>query len=53
MLCLFVFHAITGAFDINGLRVMENAIEDGTCDDCIVVEDDRPIAVGTIGGDDG
>ena len=50
---LFALHTIAASFDVNGLGVVEDAIEYGTCDGGVIVENDRPVAIGTVGGDDG
>ncbi len=42
----FVFHAVTGAFDEDGLGIVEEAVEQGT------VEEFRPVFEGFVGGED-
>jgi hypothetical protein len=43
-----VAHAITAAFDDDGLGVMQQAVEQGRGQGAIVVEDFRPLLEGAV-----
>ena len=47
-----VFHAEAGAFDDDGVAVVEEAVEDGGGDGGVAVEDGGPLFVGFVGGQD-
>ena len=47
-----VFHAVAGAFEDDGLAVVEEAVEDGGGDGGVAVEDAGPLLVGFVGGQD-
>ena len=47
-----VFHAVAGAFDDDGVAVVEEAVEDGGGDGGVAVEDGGPLFVGFVGGED-
>ncbi len=46
-----VFHSVTGAFDEDRLCVVQDTVEDGRGQRGVVVEDVRPVLVGSVGRD--
>ena len=45
-----VFHAVAGAFDDDGVAMMQEAVEDGGGDGGVAVEDGGPLIEGLVGG---
>ena len=47
-----VFHAVAGAFDDDGMAVVEEAVEHSGGDGGVAVEDGGPLFEGFVGGED-
>jgi len=47
-----VFHAVAGALEHDGVAVVKEAVEDGSGDGGVTVEDGGPLFEGFVGGQD-